>query len=148
MQIRCGRLVFDGSIGRRRDRERFLGTWTTPGDGAFSAKALASECLPSGYGLGLRNPNRSNTQRRQNKSDARPFVVLRERNTPLARDLKSLAAEDKVRKLEEFAAFGRRQSLTTVLGFDNSFDNNGGGCPCLRRHAEDDSANRITGAPA
>ena len=25
--------------------------------------------------------------------------------------------------------------LTTVLGFDNSFDNNAGGCPWLRRHA-------------
>jgi hypothetical protein len=38
--------------------------------------------------------------------------------------------------------------LTTVFGFDNSFDNNTGGRPWLQRHAEDDSANTITGAPA
>jgi len=38
--------------------------------------------------------------------------------------------------------------VTTVLEFDNSFDNNAGGRPWLQRHAEDDSANTITGAPA
>jgi hypothetical protein len=44
--------------------------------------------------------------------------------------------------------FRRREGLTTVLGFDNSFDNNAGGRPWFRRHAADDSANTITGAPA
>jgi len=107
--------------------------------------ALASECPPGGYGLGLRNPSHSNIYAVRTSLMPDHSCVP---NTPLARDLKSLASEDKVRKPLGNLPISGAVKFDNSFGVDNSFDNNAGGCPGLRRHAEDDSANRITGAPA
>jgi hypothetical protein len=65
---------------------------------------------------------------------------------PFARDLKFLVSE-KGPQTSAICPFRMPRSLTTVLAFDNNFDNNAGGRPWPRRHGEDDSANTITGAP-
>jgi hypothetical protein len=50
-------------------------------------------------------------------------------------------ASETMPEVPQFAPFRRREVWQQFWGLTTVFDNNAGGCPWLRRHAEDDSAN-------